>query len=302
MSCHFKFLNFLLIPAFAVFLISAGPAGAKAPCEADGILLVAFGTSVPEAGAAFKAIDSSFKAAFPGIPIEWAFTSQIIRKKLAARGEKAASIGQGLQALAKAGAKIIRVQSLHVMAGEEFGELARAVLIWTQKHPGVFKSVYLGRPLLESREDAKAAAKAIMSKSFADRADGEALALMAHGQEHGRAGLVLEGTRSEFAEHDPLTFLASVEGDRDFDDLLADLEKSPARKVILAPLMVVAGDHARNDLGGDDADSWASRLKAAGYDVSVVLTGLGEIPEINDIFLRHVCDTRDDLIKEPKKP
>lgn len=95
--------------------------------------------------------------------------------------------------------------------------------------------------------------------------------------------------------------MATVEGARGFDDLLAELKTHKIKKVWLQPLMVVAGDHARNDLGGDDEDSWASKLKAAGFQVETNLKGLGEVAGVRKVYVRHAKENVDDLTKEPKK-
>lgn len=288
---------FLLL--LALLAASVQAADQKAPKE--GVLLVAFGTSVPEALPSFKAVDASFKAAFPDTPVVWSYTSQIIRKKLAKQGKPVGGISDGLAALAKAGVKVVRVQSLHVMPGEEFTELERAVLLDIQKHPGRFEAVYLGRPLLESHKDALSVAKAVLADMGDKRRKGEAVVLMGHGQAHGRADLVFEGTRATFKESDPLVFMATVEGARGIDDLLAELKAHKIKKVWLQPLMVVAGDHARNDLAGDEEDSWASKLKAAGFKVEANLKGLGEVPGVRALFVDHAKQNVDDLTKEPKK-
>lgn len=293
-------LFLLLLALMAATLPTPGHAAdQKAPKE--GVLLVAFGTSVPEALPSFKAVDASFKAAFPDTPVVWSYTSQIIRKKLAEQGKPVGGISDGLVALAKAGVKVVRVQSLHVMPGEEFTELERAVLLDIQKHPGRFEAVYLGRPLLESHKDALSVAKAVLADMGGKRRKDEAVVLMGHGQAHGRADLVFEGTRATFRESDPLVFMATVEGARGIDDLPAELKAHKVRKVWLQPLMVVAGDHARNDLAGDGEDSWASKLRAAGFKVETNLRGLGEVPGVRDIFVDHARQNVDDLTKEPRK-
>lgn len=293
----------LLAALFLFLTLAAAPAGAaeapKAPRE--GILLVAFGTSVPEAEGAFTAADRAFRAAWPDSPVVWAYTSQIIRKKLAKEGRPVGGIAAGLARLAKDGVEVVRVQSLHVMAGEEFAALARAVLLDVAKHPGRFKAVYLGRPLLESRADAQAVAKDVLTALSGRRQPGDALVLMGHGQGQGRADLVLEGTRSAFQTSDPLVFIASVEGSRSFDELLAELRARKVRRVWLQPLMLVAGDHARNDLAGEEEDSWASRLRAAGFTVEANLVGLGEVPGIAERFVEHARASEDDLTREPRK-
>ncbi len=286
-----------------VFLLAcAFPGTAFTSGDKTGILLVAFGTSVPEAATTLDHIRAAYEKAFPGCPVVMAYTSRIIRNKLDRGGIHVPSISEGLDQLAKNGALVVRVQSLHIMAGEEFAALARSLLLNIKGHPGRFRAVYLGRPLLESRADARAVARAVLGFHRKKGAAPEALILMGHGQEQGRADLIFEGARATFRENDPLVFMATVEGARTFDDMLKDLGQSHVKKVVLAPFMLVAGDHARNDLGGAEDDSWASRLKAAGYDVEIRLNGLGDVPGIDDIFIKHTKDSTDDLMLEPQKP
>ncbi|MCR5561936.1 MAG: sirohydrochlorin cobaltochelatase [Desulfovibrio sp.] len=299
---------FRLLPALLLLLAlacAAGCAGRHASASAgqqdEGVLLVAFGTSVPEAMPAMEAVDRDFRKAFPDAKILWAYTSQIIRKKLADQGKKTGGISEGLARLAKDGVKVVRVQSLHVMPGEEFSALERAVLLDIKAHPGRFDAVYLGRPLLESRADAEAVASAVLKDAGGVRGKRDAVVLMAHGQEHGRAGLVFEGVRRVFTEKDGRVFMATVEGERGIGDLLAELKARKVQNVRLQPLMLVAGDHARNDLGGDEDDSWASQCRKNGMRTTVSLKGLGEVPGVNDVWIRHARESRDDLTKEPKK-
>ena len=293
-------------PRFFVLLLALWFVGLPLAAQAEtgpreGLLIVAFGTSVPEAVPALKALDADFRAAFPKAAVEWAYTSQIIRKKLAERGTPVGGISEGLAALARKGVKVVRVQSLHVMAGEEFSALERAVLLDVKAHPGRFDAVYLGRPLLESRRDAREVAAAVL-ESCGGRAPGEGLVLMGHGQAHGRADLVFEGMRRAFVEADGLTFMASVEGSRTFDDLVRELAVRKLETLWLQPFMIVAGDHARNDLAGEDADSWASQLRKRGYQVKTNLLGMGEIAGVRAVLIRHARETKDDLTREPVKP
>lgn len=297
---HIQRLPRFLVLLLAFWLVSLSPA-AHAAEPREGLLIVAFGTSVPEAVPALKALDADFRAAFPDAAVEWAYTSQIIRKKLAARGTPVGGISDGLAALARKGVKVVRVQSLHVMAGEEFSALERAVLLDVKAHPGRFEAVYLGRPLLESRQDAREVAAAVL-QSCGGRAPGEGLVLMGHGQAHGRADLVFEGMRRAFVEADGLTFMASVEGSRTFEDLARELATRNVKTLWVQPFMIVAGDHARNDLAGEEADSWASRLRAQGFQVKTNLLGMGEIAGVRAVFVRHARETKDDLTREPVKP
>ena len=267
----------------------------------EGILLAAFGTSVPEAKASFQAVEKAFRGKYATAPILWTYTSQIIRKKLDKQGEHIAGIAEALKNLHKKGVRVVRVQPLHVLAGEEYTELERAILLEVKKYPSRFAAVYIGRPLMESREDAEIVARAVLNSCRAQRGEGTALVLMGHGQEHGRAGLAFEGVRQVFAGLDNLVFMATVEGQRGFDELLAELKAHQVKKVLLRPLMVVAGDHARNDLGGEEEDSWASRLKAQGLEVDLNLEGLGVLPEVAELYIEHAAKSQDDLTKEPRK-
>ena len=223
--------------------------------QKEGLLLVAFGTSVPEAQPALTAIDKEFKAAFPHSPVIWAYTSSIIRAKLEKKGVHIGDVAAGLEELARQKVDVVRVQSLHVVAGEEFSEMERLLVSWLVRHPDSFKAVYLGRPLLESRQDAEDVCRAVLGATEGKRKSGELLALMGHGQSHGRGDMIIEGMRATLADADNLAVLATVEGSRGFDQVLAAIKTSRASVIWLQPFMVVAGDHARNDLAGDESDS-----------------------------------------------
>ena len=108
--------------------------------QKEGLLLVAFGTSVPEAQPALTAIDKEFKAAFPHSPVIWAYTSSIIRAKLEKKGVHIGDVAAGLEELARQKVDVVRVQSLHVVAGEEFSEMERLLVSWLVRHPDSFKA------------------------------------------------------------------------------------------------------------------------------------------------------------------
>ena len=295
-----------LRPLFFVLLLLASLAlhgtSHAADTPKEGVLLVAFGTSVPEGMSAFKIVDAEFKKAFPDSPVVWAYTSQIIRKKLAQQGQPVGGISDGMAQLAKDGVKVVRVQSLHVLGGEEFSALERAVLLDVSKNPGRFDAVYLGRPLLESKPDAQELASIILADTKKARGKNAALVLMGHGQSHGRADLAFEGVWAVFKAADKNIHMATVEGARTVEELIKELKAAKVKRVVLAPLMLVAGDHARNDLAGDEEDSWASQLKKEGIKVEAHLKGLGEMSGTAAIFVRHAKESIDDLTKEPRKP
>lgn len=277
---------FLLLAILPILSISLAPAMARDNASSrDGILLAAFGTSVPEARAAFDKIEAAYRRVFPGALLEWAYTSSVIRKKLAKEGLEIKSIPEALDSLAKRGAGKVRAQSLHVLAGAEYAEFLHELEKWQANNPGRLEAIFPALPLLDSRADGERVLAALPGE-LAARSDA-ALALMAHGNAEGRAGLALEGMKAILRAKNPQIFLGSVEGEQSFEELLADLRNSGLQKVILAPFMLVAGDHARNDLAGDGADSWASRLRSEGFEVETHLYGLADLPEIADLFLDH---------------
>ena len=175
------------------------------------------------------------------------------------------------------------------------------MLLDVSKNPGRFEAVFMGRPLLESKPDAQELLAAILADTKSQRNKNTALVLMGHGQSHGRADLGFEGVRAVFTATDKNIHMATVEGARSFEDLLKELKAAKVKHVVIAPLMLVAGDHARNDLAGDEDDSWATQLKKAGIKVDTHIKGLGETPGTAAILVRHAKESTDDLTKEPKK-
>lgn len=282
---------FLSAAALALCLALAGTALGEGTGK-KGLLLVAFGTSMETGAPAYEGIERAFRMA--GQPVVWAFTSNIIRAKMARQGVRLLTVPEGLARLAEQGVTDVIVQSLHIMGGEEYAKMERLVLTEVLAHPDRFASVKVGRPLVESMRDAREVAQAVLHSLPAARTADDAVLLMAHGQGEGRCDMVFAGMQGVVNEADPLAFMASVEGYQDIDQVLPLLEARGVRRVWLLPFMVVAGDHAHNDLAGDEPDSWASRLKARGMEVFPVLKGLGENPGVQSVFVRHALETQDD--------
>ncbi len=276
----------------------AGPACAASP---NGVLLVAFGTSMESAMPSLDALDKAYKKAHPGQPVVWAYTSDIIRNKLAKEeNKKVFSVKEAMDECARLGVVNLRVQSLHVTGGEEFNMLQRMLVRWLNRNPGVFDHVLLGHPLLESSRDLDEVLDAVTAGFAAQRRAGAAVVLMGHGNDRGPSDLTLAHVAGALNSRDRLVFLATVEGGNGFDNVLPAIKAAGVKKVYLQPFMVVAGDHANNDLAGDEEDSWASQLRAAGMEVEANLTGLGSIEGVRQVYLRHTAETGDDLAR-PKK-
>ena len=285
-------VSFALLLALSLLVSSAiAEQGRK------GILLVAFGTSEEKALPAYEGIEAAFRPAQEqGEPLVWAYTSNIIRTKLGRQGKKVYSVDEALDALAEQWVTDLSVQSLHIMAGEEFTKLDRLLQSNVLKHPGRFKTMTLGRPLVESMDDAQAVAKAVLRAVPSARKSGDAVLFMAHGQDAGRCDMVFAGMNAVMNAIDPLAFMASVEGYQRIENIIPMLKEKGVTRVWLMPFMVVAGDHARNDLAGDEPDSWASLLRKEGMTVFPVLRGMGEIPGIQDVFARHAAESHDDIV------
>ncbi len=275
----------------ACVLFTASPVLAK-----DGILLVMFGTTVPSAKVALDALEADFNKAYGAQgPIVVAYTSEIIRKKLKKQGTHVFSIEEGLNALAQKGVTNLTVQSFHVAPAAEFMETERMMVRNIINNPTRFTSAKLGDPLLVSKRDLDDTIKVVLASIPAERKSHEAVVLMGHGNNHGPGDLVLLATANAFTAADKNVHLACVEGGLSFDHTLATLKASKVKTVWLMPFMIVAGDHAVNDLVGPEEDSWASILKKEGFEVRQNVVGLGQLQGIRDIYLRHAKDAYLDL-------
>jgi sirohydrochlorin cobaltochelatase len=268
-------------------LARAAAHGEKAP-QKTAILLVAFGTSVPEARKAFDEIEARVKKAFPNAEVRWAFTSKIIRRKQAKQGEKLDSPALALAKLQDEGYGKIVVASFHSLPGEEFHDLHRDVQAFRQMTDAEHRKIVLSRPLLSSRQNMVSAAKAVLAQVPSSRKPADAVVLMGHGSEHHPGDAVYAALAYFCEDIDPNMYIGTVEGQIRLEDILPKLKAKKTRTVYLMPLMAVAGDHARNDMCGDDAESWKSILEKAGFQVKCVLKGTAEIPEVVDVWLGNI--------------
>lgn len=248
-----------------------------------GLLVVSFGTSYRETRVkTIERIEAELAAAFPERRLYRAWTSSMIRKKLKERDQISIfSVAEALSQMADDGLTDILVQPTHIINGTENDLMTAAVAARRSD----FCHIAMGKPLLHATEDYFAVIDAL-AKTYPLPED-TALLLMGHGTEH--------YTDSAYAALDYMMkaaghanfFVGTVEGYPDFEAMLHLLKKSPYQKVHLVPLMIVAGDHARHDMVGEDEDSWKNRLTKMGFAVSYDCKGLGEIKEIRDIFLQH---------------
>ena len=297
-----------------------GDASKDAPRNEDEIgenelLVVSFGTSFNGSRAAdIKGIEDALQAANPDWSVRRAFTAQIIINHVQARdGEKIDNMKQALDRAVANGVKNLVVQPTHLMHGAEYDEMCEAIDEYKDK----FESVSIAEPLLGEvgadatviNEDKEAVATAITTEAVktagyedaaAAAADGTAFVFMGHGTSHtAKVSYSQMQTTMETLGYDNV-FIGTVEGepeDTACEAIIEKVKEAGYTKVVLRPLMVVAGDHANNDMAGADEDSWLSQFNAAGcFDsVDTQIAGLGEIADIQQIYVNHTKAAMDAL-------
>jgi len=273
----------LLVAIFSATVLAGGHGHKKA--KKIGILLVAFGSSIPEAQVSFQNIDKKVKAAYPDTPVRWAYTSHIIRKKLAKQGKHLDSPEVALAKMLDEGFTHVALQSLHTIGGAEYHDLRRTVGAF--KVLGGFEKIILGYPLLATQKDMQRAVDAILENVPKERKKNEAVVLMGHGTHH-PSNAFYAALMFQVQLKDPNLFIGTVEGYPEVDLIKELMLKKGIKKAYLMPFMSVAGDHARNDMAGDEDDSWKSILTKAGFECVPVLKGTAEFDNFVQIWVDHL--------------
>ena len=292
------------------FGLDTGDASKDDPRNQDEIgekelLVVSFGTSFNDSRVAdIKSIEDALQAANPDWSVRRAFTAQIIINHIQARdGEKIDNMEQALERAVANGVKQLVVQPTHLMHGAEYDEMCAAI----DKVRDKFESVEIAEPMLGEvgsdaaviNADKEAVAKAVVAAALSEsgyestaaaKEDGVAYVLMGHGTAH-----VAKVTYSQMAtQMDKLgyenVFIGTVEGepeDTSCEAVIAAVKEAGYTTVVLRPLMVVAGDHANNDMAGADEDSWKTMFEAAGLTVNCQISGLGRIADVQALYVAH---------------
>ena len=274
------------------------------------ILVVSFGTSYNDSRVSdIKGIEDAIAAAYPDWSVRRAFTSQIIINHVQARdGESIDNVDQALERAVNNGVKNLIVQPTHLMHGAEYDELMKAVEVYGDQ----FESVKVAEPLLGEvgsdatviNEDKAKVAEAITAEAVKDasydsldaaKKDGVAFVFMGHGTSH-TAKVSYSQMQTQMGElgYDNV-FIGTVEGEPEetsCESVIEAVQKAGYQKVILRPLMVVAGDHANNDMAGEEEDSWLSMFEASGSFecVDTQISGLGEIDAVQQLYVKHIAD------------
>lgn len=266
------------------------PEPTPAPAGTDkAILVVSFGTSYNDTRAVtIDAIEADIQAAYPDWEVRRAFTAQTIIDKLAARdGLEIDNVSQALERLIADGYGTVVVQPTHVMPGYEYDDIAADVTAYE----GSFSTLVMGDPLLTREEDYEDLIQALAG-SVPQMGDGDtAVVFMGHGTKHFANAIYSELEYMMHTEGYENAFVGTVEGFPTIKEVLSSLNASGAEKVVLCPLMIVAGDHANNDMAGDEADSWKTIIENAGYQVECRIQGLGQSAEIRAMIIEHLSET-----------
>lgn len=249
------------------------------------ILAVSFGTTHHDTlRRTIEVIERELAAEFPDRVFRRAFTSGMVRRRLRERDAvEIDSSAQALERLSREGITDVVIQPTHVIPGEEYEKL----LAEAESCRGLFDRMAVGRPLLTELEDYTAAARAILHE-LPPPEEGTALVFMGHGTAHhvNPAYTQLEYMFHDMGRRDIV--IGTVEGYPGLAEVLRRLEEREGiARTVLFPLMIVAGDHAKNDLAGEEPDSWKSVLEERGYTVSCDLRGLGEYPGIRAVLTEH---------------
>jgi len=252
-----------------------------------GILLVAFGTSSPEAQVSFAHIEKAVKRRYAGTPVRWAYTSHIIRKKLAARGQYLDSPATALAKMRDEQFTHVAVQSLHTIGGAEYHDLQTIVAAFESM--GGFQRLVLGDPLMATQNDMQRTVDAVLEIIPSQRRSRDAVVLMGHGTHH-PANAFYAALMFQLQLKDHHIYVGTVEGYPGIDLLVDLMHTNNIQKAWLLPFMSVAGDHARNDMAGDGDDSWKSILNRAGIQGIPVLKGTAEFDGFVNIWMDHIQD------------
>lgn len=281
------------------------------------LLVVSFGTSYNDSRVEdIKGIEDALKEAYPDWSVRRAFTAQIIINHVQARdGEVIDNMEQALDRAVENGVKNLVVQPTHLMHGAEYDEMAEMLETYQDK----FESVAIAEPMLGEvgqdatviNEDKEAVAKAVADAAIADAGyesmdaaaqEGAAFVFLGHGTSH-TAKVSYSQMQTQMEELGyKNAFIGTVEGepeDTACEAIIEKVKEAGYKKVILRPLMVVAGDHANNDMAGAEEDSWKSMLEASGnFDsVEAQIAGLGRIDAVKQLYVEHTKAAMDSLAK-----
>lgn len=300
-----KKISVMILSVFMVLMLLAGcggtasdggsaqNTGGEAEKKEQAILAVSFGTSYNDSREkTIGAIESALQEAFPDYEVRRAFTSQIIIDILEERdGLDIDNVTEALDRAVADGIRTLIVQPTHLMDGFEYMDLKDELADYEDK----FETVVLAEPLLMSDDDFTKTMEAITADT-ASLDDGDtAICFMGHGTEAESNEVYAQMQNVLTAAGHDAYYIGTVEAEPSLEDVMEAVKAGSYSKIVLQPLMVVAGDHANNDMAGDEEDSWKSQFAAAGLEVECVLKGLGELEGIQKLYVEHTQAAIDSL-------
>jgi len=272
------------------FLVGCGQEAASTSDDSTnvvkkGILVTCFGTSYTDTReVCIESVVKDIDKAFPDYEVRLAFTAQFIIDKVAKRDNiKFDNPEEALTKMKEEGFTEVIVQPLHIIPGAEYSDLKDVV---EEFNDGSFKKLALGEPVLAGIEDYRIAVDALKTQ-LPETSEKETVVVMGHGTEH-YANACYPCLQSVINDKGLNVIVGTVEGYPSLDDVIVKLKKQKIKEVTLMPFMVVAGDHAQNDMAGDEKDSWKSILKKEGFIVNTYMHGLGENQAFHEIYINHV--------------
>ncbi len=293
---HMKWAALAVVLLMALWCVAVaedmntGDASLDNPRNTDGIgqdelLVVSFGTSFNDSRRlTIGAIEDEMEKAFPQCQVRRALTSQIILDHVRERdGEEMDNVHAALERAVRNGVRRLVVQPTHLMDGFEYHELVEELSAYAD----AFDRLEVGRPLLDTAQDMEAVAR-IITDATQEFLDGKtAVVFMGHGTEAASNHVYAQMQQVLRDQGAADRFVGTVEAEPSLEDILRMVKDGGYTRVVMRPLMVVAGDHAHNDMAGEEPDSWKSRFEAEGFNTVCVLEGLGELEAIRQLYVHH---------------
>ena len=250
----------------------------------QGILLAAFGSSSRQGESGLQFFDAEARARFPGVPVRWAFTSLLMRERLAMERKKTDSVRKALEKMVFERYSHVAVQPLQCVPGREYGDLLEDARALSRERDII---VRVGTPLLHSDDDVAAAAAVLLRHLPAERRADEAVVWVGHGARH-PATARYDALAHAVRDRDPRVYVGTMSDASALPRILEQLRERQSRHVWLLPLLSVIGRHALRDLAGPEEQSWKSRFEAADIACTPVLKGSAEYPGFIQIWLDHL--------------
>lgn len=292
-----KLITLLLTLSLCLLMVtgcstnSASPSGGSSAADSSKpvLLAVSFGTSYNDnRDLSIGGIEKALQTAYPDYEVRRAFTSQIIIDKLKERDKLVIdNVTQAMDRLVADGIKEVIIQPTHVMNGYEYDDIISEVTPYKDK----FDTFKIGKQLLASDADYDTVVSVITDETKSYAADDTAIIFMGHGTEH-EANATYAKLQQIITDKGIKNFyIGTVEAEPTLEDVMKLAQDAGVKKVVLEPFMIVAGDHANNDMAGDEEGSWKAEFEKAGFEVECVIKGLGQMKGIQDLIVKHTGKT-----------